>query len=405
MEDLALVERGRFSPRPRNDPRYYGGATPFVQTGDIGSAGTFLTRFSQTLNADGVRVSKVFPRNTILITIAANIGDTAVATFNVACPDSVVGIQARAAECDYLWLKCALEAKKGELDAQATQNAQKNINLEVLRPLLIDTPPLAEQGRIVEILSTWDRAIETVEALVANARAQKQALMRDLLGGGDRLSGHYPEWRVTTLGDAAQVIVSNVDKKTTAGEVPAHLCNYMDVYRSDRIDADMPFMRATATPAQIDRFGLQVGDVVITKDSETPDDIAIPSYVESTTGELVCGYHLAIVRPHRGTDGQFLKFYFEHPHTRSYFASRANGATRFGLTVEAIEGAPINLPSLCEQERIADAILTAERQVRRFSSTKDAFRMERAALMQQLLSGRRRSRVSAVPDEQQRPNS
>ncbi len=129
LEQLALVERGKFSVRPRNDPRYFGGAIPFVQTGDIVFAGLYLTRFSQTLNEEGLKVSRLFPKNTILITIAANIGDTTITKFDVACTDSVVAIQPYDGKANPVWLKLSLDTKKDELDSQATQNAQKNINL------------------------------------------------------------------------------------------------------------------------------------------------------------------------------------------------------------------------------------------------------------------------------------
>ncbi len=141
LEDLSIVERGKFSARPRNDPRYFGGEMPFVQTGDVTGSKTYLNSFTQTLNQDGIGVSKVFPKGTILITIAANIGDTAITSFDVACPDSVVAIQPYSTKADTYWLKNVLDTKKEDLDSQSTQNAQKNINLQVLKPLVILTPP------------------------------------------------------------------------------------------------------------------------------------------------------------------------------------------------------------------------------------------------------------------------
>ena len=192
LENIALVERGKFSVRPRNDPRYFGGNMPFVQTGDISSAKTYLTQYTQTLNEQGISVSKVFPKDTILITIAANIGDTAITTFDIACPDSVVAIQPYKDKANVFWLKQVLETKKAELDAQSTQNAQKNINLQVLKPLIIKTPPLEEQIQIAETLSTWDNAIQTTEKLLENSRQQKKALIQRLLNGKD--------WKKVKLG-------------------------------------------------------------------------------------------------------------------------------------------------------------------------------------------------------------
>ena len=92
LGDLSKIERGKFSARPRNDPKYYGGDTPFLQTGDIvRSKGKILT-FSQSLNKEGVKVSRVFPAGTLFFTIAANIGDVGITNFESACPDSLVAI-------------------------------------------------------------------------------------------------------------------------------------------------------------------------------------------------------------------------------------------------------------------------------------------------------------------------
>ena len=254
-----------------------------------------------------------------------------------------------------------------------------------------DLPPLPEQRKIADILSTWDRAIEATEALLATARTRKRALMQSLLTGKRRFPEFEgQEWKEVRLGDVTQIIVSNVDKKSDPTQPPVRLCNYTDVYKWDTIDPSQNFMEATATPAQIKRFGLQFGDVVITKDSETADDIAMPTYVAETADDLVCGYHLAIVRPGGDADGRFLKFYFDLPHTRYYFGTRANGAIRFGLTIDGIVGAKVQLPSIEEQGRIATVIAATEREISQINTAIEKLRTEKKALMQQLLTGKRR---------------
>ena len=89
---------------------------------------------------------------------------------------------------------------------------------------------------------------------------------------------------------------SNVDKITAPDEEPVRLCNYVDVYKNDIITNDLDFMPASATRTEIEKFGLRVGDVLITKDSEDRSDIAIPAYVAETGKDLICGYHLAMLR-------------------------------------------------------------------------------------------------------------
>jgi type I restriction enzyme S subunit len=95
--------------------------------------------------------------------------------------------------------------------------------------------------------------------------------------------------RMVPLSSVSEIRVSNVDKKSESGELAVRLCNYTDVYKNDYITKDMDFMRATASRSEIARFGIAIGDVVITKDSETPGDIGIPALVDSTVADLVCG--------------------------------------------------------------------------------------------------------------------
>ncbi|ESY55567.1 hypothetical protein X744_19260 [Mesorhizobium sp. LNJC372A00] len=157
------------------------------------------------------------------------------------------------------------------------------------------------------------------------------------------------------LSAVSEVRVSNVDKKSEPGELPVRLCNYTDVYKSDYISDDLEFMRATASRAEIARFGLRVGDVIITKDSETPDDIGIPSLVDSAGSDLVCGYHLAMIRPASNKiDPTFLAKQLAQPRMARYFGQQANGSTRYGMSIAAIERAPIWLPCIKKQQEIGE---------------------------------------------------
>lgn len=161
-------------------------------------------------------------------------------------------------------------------------------------------------------------------------------------------------WREERIHDVAELRTSNVDKKSEEGEKPVRLCNYVDVYKNDKVTMALDFMEATATDAQIDRFGLRVGDVVITKDSESPDDIGVPALIDETAPDLVCGYHLAILRPNeKEVAGDYL-FYAVASRLSAYqFYLAANGVTRFGLTYQGKKNLRIALPLVPEQQQIA----------------------------------------------------
>ncbi|WP_122902382.1 restriction endonuclease subunit S [Acinetobacter sp. B51(2017)] len=198
LEDLAEVERGKFSVRPRNDPRYFGGEMPFVQTGDVTGSDVYLRGFTQTLNEDGVRVSKVFPADTILITIAANIGDTTITQYPVACPDSVVAIQPKHDKANTIFLKNIIDLQKDNLDSQATQNAQKNINLQVLKPLELIVPSKEEQTKIASFLSAVDEKISQLTQKHELLSQYKQGMMQKLFSQQIRFKAddgsEFGEW-------------------------------------------------------------------------------------------------------------------------------------------------------------------------------------------------------------------
>jgi type I restriction enzyme S subunit len=160
-------------------------------------------------------------------------------------------------------------------------------------------------------------------------------------------------WALKRLKHCAEVFPSNVDKKSVEGQVSVKLCNYTDVYYNEIIDAELNFMSATATKAQIRRFELQQGDVVFTKDSESANDIGVAALVPHSLPGVIYGYHLSIARAQDFVSGNFLKRYFDSKETKAYFETSANGLTRVGLGQYAVDNAPIALPSLGEQTQVA----------------------------------------------------
>ncbi len=151
LADVAFLSRGRFSFRPRNDPRFYNGQYPFIQTGDVVTASETHgdIQYNQTLNEEGLKVSKLFQPNIILITIAANIGDTAILRYSACFPDSVVAIKPKNNNLSVDYLNYYLKYVKSYLVDLAPQSAQKNINLQQLSPTPVVIPPKEIQDKIV----------------------------------------------------------------------------------------------------------------------------------------------------------------------------------------------------------------------------------------------------------------
>jgi type I restriction enzyme, S subunit len=158
LEKLGSVNRGVSKHRPRNDPKLLGGKYPLIQTGDVSNAGTYITTYTQTYSDIGFAQSKLWPAGTLCITIAANIAQTGILTFDACFPDSVVGFVANKDEAHPLFIHGLFGFFQAILEKNAPAAAQKNINLEILRGLEVQKPPMTKQNEFALI-------VEKIEAL------------------------------------------------------------------------------------------------------------------------------------------------------------------------------------------------------------------------------------------------
>jgi len=299
---------------------------------------------------------------------------------------------------------------------------RQNLDFSDIKRLPVFIPPRDEQDAIVRYLNTIDqrirRFIRNRQRLIEVLNEQKQAIINravtrgldpnvKLKPSGVEWLGDIPErWEARRLRTLAAVRASGVDKNTNEDEVPVMLCNYVDVYKNDRITAAIDFMKATATPEEIRAFELKAGDVIITKDSESWDDIAIPTFVPEDLPGVVCAYHLALVRPFsEEIEGEFLFRAFLSDPVADQFRVAATGVTRFGLAQGVIKGAFFPLPPLEEQRaiiayinekyaEISQAISRAEREI-------ELMREYRTRLIADVVTGK--VDVRGITAEQKKP--
>jgi type I restriction enzyme S subunit len=300
--------------------------------------------------------------------------------FSGLCSADMYVLAANPSICDQGFLFHLLHGEQFYKQAVAAsmRSGLPKVNRTDLSLICVDLPPLIEQRGITTLLDEADRAIATTETFVAAKRRAKRALMQRLTSDGD----------TRRLTEVATILFSGVDKKTVPGEHPVHLCNYMDVYANTRIVAGMAFMPATATESEIRRFELQAGDVLFTKDSETADDIAASAYVPADLPGVVCGYHLAIARPHRERiDGGYLAFAMRTPAVLAQFSRAANGVVRFGLNLDAMDKIELCVPALARQRAVAEALAAADEEIDFLTAQADALRRQKRGLMQKLLTG------------------
>ena len=169
------------------------------------------------------------------------------------------------------------------------------------------------------------------------------------------------------LGDIATVEISGVDKKTKDGEQEIRLCNFVDVYYNWAITTAQHdgFMFATARPNEISKFQLKKGQVALTKDSETRDDIGVPTYIADDFDDVILGYHCALITPNKDIlDGRYLNALLHTDYAKKYFACNASGSgQRYALSVEALNSFPVPMIPLRNQERIGEIFSALDKKI------------------------------------------
>ena len=186
LKYASSILRGKFNHRPRNDPAYYDGNHPFVQTGDVARANKYIKNYSQTLNEKGYAVSKEFPVNSICMTIAANVGDVAILTFDACFPDSVVGF-VPSSNITWNYLYYVLTAMKKQFVRNAIISTQLNLNIEIIKEEFIPVAPLRIQKQISKFLDdkclAIDRTISAKQSVIDKLTNYRKSLIYEVVTG------------------------------------------------------------------------------------------------------------------------------------------------------------------------------------------------------------------------------
>ena len=181
LSELGELNRGVSKARPRNSPELLGGPYPLIQTGEVANAKTYITSFNSTYSEKGLAQSKMWPKGTLCITIAANIAQSSILTFDACFPDSVVGFISRNMTNE-LFIHYWFSFFQKILDEQAPQVAQKNINLKILSELNVIVPPLSLQNRFAAFVEHVDQQKQTVQQSLEKLELMKKALMQEYFG-------------------------------------------------------------------------------------------------------------------------------------------------------------------------------------------------------------------------------
>jgi type I restriction enzyme, S subunit len=199
LKFAARMMRGKFSHRPRNDQRLYGGKYPFIQTGDVTKTDKYITGFSQTLNDWGYSVSKEFPKGTVVITIAANVGDIAILDFDACFPDSVVGFYSNLNSSEYLFY--LMKAMKEVFLSESIEGTQLNLSVDRLSAIKVAIPKPQEQKQILDLIEAetlkLDNLVSKYQKQIGLMQEYRTALISQAVTGKIDVRGWGPKKKKT----------------------------------------------------------------------------------------------------------------------------------------------------------------------------------------------------------------
>jgi len=243
------------------------------------------------------------------------------------------------------------------------------LNSQTLMNYLIPFPSFFEQKQIATFLDhktqLIDKLIEKTKKKIELLKEKRTALINHCVTKGLNPNVEIKDssvkwigditkhWEVIKLKYLAEVYSSTVDRHTYNDERQVSVCHYPDVYNNEFINEDIGLHKGSCSNVEFERFQLKEGLVIITKDSESPDDIGIPCYVETNLNNVVCGYHLSIIGKNKNyIKSKFLFRFIQSDIVRCHFEVHSKGITRYSLGKAIIENLFVNLPPLSEQNQI-----------------------------------------------------
>ena len=214
LGEVCEIGRGKSKHRPRDAEFLFGGKYPFIQTGDVRRADLYLSEFTQTYSEAGLKQSKLWDENTLCITIAANIAETAILKIKACFPDSVIGLIPKENKTSVLFVKHLFDKFKIEIQKLSQGAAQDNLNQEKLSKIQFAFPLIVEQQKISYFLSLIDERISTQKKIIKNLKTSiqgfREKIFSEKLRFKDSLENNFPDWQESKLENICQKQSSNI---------------------------------------------------------------------------------------------------------------------------------------------------------------------------------------------------
>lgn len=358
---------------------YWGGDIPWMSSGELNLKRVFDVDGRITDTGLSNSAAKMIPKHSVLIGLAGQgktRGTAAINEIDLCTNQSVAAIIPDSKKVDYLYLFYNIDSRYNELRRLSTGDGGRGgLNLQLLGSLQIQLPPLPEQEKIAEILSTWDEAITKVSKLIEAKRTLKKGLMQQLLTGKRRFPGFTKPWKKIRIEECCEnldnqrIPLSSDERRVIKGVYPYYGANGLLDWINDYIfDDDL---------------------ILLAEDGGHFDEFTNRSIAYRVTGKCWVNNHAHILKARRGFNQDFIFYNLEHKDIRRFL----NGGTRSKLNKSELLGIPIMMPDRDEQDKIATVFNIVDAEVRLALDWNNYIRNQKRGLMQKLLTGKVRVKV------------
>ncbi|MBS8292342.1 restriction endonuclease subunit S [Escherichia coli] len=390
----------------RNNEAYWNGNIPWVTTAEVQFK--IIEDTVEKITEEGLANSsaKLFPAGTILMAMygqgktrgqVAKLGIDA--STNQACAAIVLHT---GYEVDFYYQ--FLISQYENIREMANSGGQQNLSGGIVKSIPVPVPPLTEQKKIAKILSTWDNAISVTEKLLTNSQQQKKALMQQLLTGkkrlldenGVRFSG---EWEYTIFGNLGDTYTGLTGKTKEDFGAGKPYIPYINIFKNSRIDIqNLEYVQVNDDERQ---SVVKYGDIFFTTSSETPEEVGMSSVLLEEVSEVFLNSFCFGFRLNNFETliPKYARYLFRSEHVRRQISTLGQGATRYNLSKRQLIKLELKLPCVEEQQKIAAVLSAADAEISTLEKKLACLRDEKKALMQQLLTGKRRVKVDEAVAE------
>jgi type I restriction enzyme S subunit len=367
---------------PKENQEFWDGDIVWITPSDIGKIKeqVYIEDSSRKITLSGLKSCgcNINPPFSVLLTCRGPIGNVIIPTkeftTNQGCKTLVPE------NFNYKLLFYQLKCFSTILDSLGQGTTFKELSTTSLKEFKLPIPSEMEQYQIVQFLDEKteliDRLITTKERKLSLLKEQRTSLINQIVtkglnsnvkfkDSGVEWIGEIPEnWKVGKLKHHSELNISSVDKHIFDDEISVRVCNYTDVYYNEFISNSLELRIGSCTKIEFNKFLLKKGDVIITKDSESPSDIGVPSLVIDELENIVCGYHLSIIKSNLDSlIGEYLFRQLQTTRVRRYFEVNSNGITRFGLGKSSVLELPLILPPVKEQKEIINHLNSKTKEI------------------------------------------